>query len=136
MLNVEHIVALWGGSLRLDGVNDIPCVYLDTTQIKGVIVEGTLEEIVIKLEGSNESCIRDQWIDPFNSGLHPVPGVNRPMDRKQQWLSVLTDEQREMRKQKRFSEINLTESQKEQIGEEGCCWIESPSFYSMSKWCS
>lgn len=58
------------------------------------------------------------------------------MEKKQQWLSVLTDEQRDMRRQKRYDEINLTDEQKLQLGEEGCCWIESPTFYSVSKWCS
>ena len=58
------------------------------------------------------------------------------MDKKQKWLSVLTEKQREMRSKKRYDEIKLTDEQKAQIGEEGCCWIESPTFYSMSKWCS
>ncbi len=58
------------------------------------------------------------------------------MKKTQQWLSVLTEEQREMRRQKRYDEIKLTDEQKDQIGEEGCCWIESPNFYAMSHWCS
>ncbi len=52
-----------------------------------------------------------------------------------QWLEVLTDEQRELRKQGRYDELNLTEEQKAALGEEGCCWIESPTFYANSQWC-
>jgi hypothetical protein len=58
------------------------------------------------------------------------------MQNKEQWLSMLTDEQRNIRKQRRYDEINLTDDQKELLGEEGCCWIESPTFYSVSKWCA
>ena len=54
---------------------------------------------------------------------------------KQEWLAVLTDSQRELRKQKRYDEINLTDTQKQVIGDEGCCWVESPSFYANSQWC-
>ena len=54
---------------------------------------------------------------------------------KKDWLSVLTPEQQDLRKQKRFDEINLTDEQKEILGEAGCCWIESPSFYGESIWC-
>ena len=57
------------------------------------------------------------------------------MSDKQIWLSVLTDEQRELRKQGCFDELDLTDEQKELLGEEGCCWIESPSLYSNSQWC-
>ena len=55
------------------------------------------------------------------------------MSRKE-WLAALTDEQRELRAQGRFDDINLTDEQREAIGEEGCCWIESPTFYANSKW--
>mgnify|MGYP001558338154 CR=1 FL=1 len=57
------------------------------------------------------------------------------MSKRQEWLDVLTTEQRELRKQGRYDEINLTDHQKETLGEEGCCWIESPTFYSNSQWC-
>lgn len=57
------------------------------------------------------------------------------MSRAKHWLSFLTDEQRQLRKEGRYDEINLTDEQKELIGEEGCCWITSPSFYEVSKWC-
>jgi hypothetical protein len=54
---------------------------------------------------------------------------------KKEWLAVLTDEQRELRKQGRFDEIELTKEQQQILGEAGCCWIESPSFYAQSQWC-
>lgn len=54
---------------------------------------------------------------------------------KKEWLEFLTDEQRALRKQGRYDEINLTAEQRELLGEEGCCWIESPSFYAESVWC-
>ena len=56
------------------------------------------------------------------------------MASKEEWLAVLTDEQRELRKQGRYDEINLTSEQKKTLGEDGCCWIESPSFYANSVW--
>ena len=55
---------------------------------------------------------------------------------KKEWLSILTEEQRELRRQGRYDEINLTKEQKEALGEEGACWITSPSFYSNSIWAS
>ena len=55
---------------------------------------------------------------------------------KKEWLSILTEEQRELRRQGRYDEINLTKEQKEALGEEGSCWITSPSFYSNSFWAS
>lgn len=48
---------------------------------------------------------------------------------------TLTDEQKLLRKQGKFDQINLTEQQKAILGEEACCWIESPTFYANSKWC-
>ena len=51
-------------------------------------------------------------------------------------LNVLTDEQRRLRKSGRYDEINLSDAQKEALGEEMTCWIESPSFYAQSKWCN
>ena len=55
---------------------------------------------------------------------------------KKEWLSILTEEQRELRRQGRYDEINLTKEQREALGEEGTCWITSPSFYSNSFWAS
>jgi hypothetical protein len=60
----------------------------------------------------------------------------KAMSSRDKWLDVLTEDQRKLRKEKRYDEINLTEEQKEKLGEEGCCWIESPSFYAESNWCS
>jgi hypothetical protein len=57
------------------------------------------------------------------------------MSSRDKWLDVLTDDQRKLRKERRYDELNLTDEQKEKLGEEGCCWIESPSFYAESKWC-
>lgn len=59
----------------------------------------------------------------------------RPMNRYEKWLSVLTDKQHQLRQQKRYDQLDLTDQQKEALGEEGCCWIESPTFYAESKWC-
>lgn len=59
----------------------------------------------------------------------------KPLNKREKWINVLTDDQKAIRKQARYDEINLTDKQKEMLGEEGCCWIESPSFYSQSKWC-
>lgn len=58
------------------------------------------------------------------------------MSKKQEWIKVLTEEQRQLRNQGRYNEINLTEEQIQALGEEGCCWIESPSFYAESQWCT
>lgn len=57
------------------------------------------------------------------------------MASRQTWLEVLTPEQRELRKQERYDEINLTEEQKKTLGDEGICFIESPSFYEVSRFC-
>jgi hypothetical protein len=51
VLNVDHVVSFWGGCMRLDGVQETPCVYIDTTQIKGVIIEGTVSQLADKLSG-------------------------------------------------------------------------------------
>lgn len=57
------------------------------------------------------------------------------MTTENQWLEVLTADQRELRKQKRFSEISLTDEQKEKLGKAGCCWILAPDFYAESIFC-
>ena len=51
-------------------------------------------------------------------------------------LNVLTDEQLRLRKLGRYDEINLSDHQKEVLGEEMACWIESPTFWGQSKWCN
>lgn len=57
------------------------------------------------------------------------------MSKKKLWLAILTDEQRVLREHGRYDELSLTDEQKQALGEEGCCWIESPTFYSQSMWC-
>lgn len=66
----------------------------------------------------------------------PVRTTSEPLGKKQTWLNVLTDEQKNLRSQRRYDEIGLTPEQKEALGEEGCCWITSPTFYANSRWCS
>lgn len=51
-------------------------------------------------------------------------------------LAVLTESQCRLRKDKRYDEINLSDDQKEALGEEMECWVTSPSFYAQSKWCN
>jgi hypothetical protein len=57
------------------------------------------------------------------------------LTKKQKWLAVLSDSQRELREQGNYDQINLTEKQKANLGKEGCCWIESPTLYGYSVWC-
>ena len=66
----------------------------------------------------------------------PIRTTTKPLGRTPAWLGVLTDEQKEIRSERRYDEINLTQEQKEILGEEGCCWITSPTFYASSHWCS
>lgn len=66
----------------------------------------------------------------------PVRTTSEPLGKKQTWLNVLTDEQKNIRGQLRYDEIDLTPEQKEALGEEWCCWITSPTFYANSHWCS
>jgi hypothetical protein len=50
VLNVNQVVAFWGGSIRPDGVKEKPVVYLDTTQMKGVTIAGSVEDLLQVLE--------------------------------------------------------------------------------------
>ena len=66
----------------------------------------------------------------------PIRTTTKPLGRKAGWLNVLTDEQKEIRRQERYDEIGLTPEQEDILGDEGCCWITAPTFYANSGWCS
>ena len=50
VLNVANIVAFWGGSVRLNGVDETPCVYLDTMRTSGFVIQGTVEDLKSHIE--------------------------------------------------------------------------------------
>jgi hypothetical protein len=65
-----------------------------------------------------------------------IPVRTKPISKRAGWLNVLTDEQKEIRRQERYDEIGLTPEQEDILGDEGCCWITAPTFYANSGWCS
>ena len=60
----------------------------------------------------------------------------KPANWKELIAETLTDKQKQLRKEGRYDEINLSDEQRGKLGEEICCMIESPSFYRQSNWCS
>jgi hypothetical protein len=64
VLNVDHIVAFWGGSIRTDGVNETPVVYLDTTQIKGVIIQGSVDNLLSRINAQRGKDIDGEKMGP------------------------------------------------------------------------
>lgn len=49
VLNVEHIVSFHAGLVKFDGTNDADCVYLDTIKTSGLIIEGTIDNLQVRL---------------------------------------------------------------------------------------
>ena len=43
--NVDHIVSFHSSSIRFDGVNESPVVYLDTTRGRGFIIPMSIDEL-------------------------------------------------------------------------------------------
>jgi len=44
-LNVNQIVSFWDGTVRLNGVDETPVVYLDTVRTSGLVIAGTAAEL-------------------------------------------------------------------------------------------
>lgn len=44
-LNAGNIVSFWDGTVRLNGVDETPVVYLDTVRTSGLVLTGTAAEL-------------------------------------------------------------------------------------------
>jgi hypothetical protein len=49
-INVNQIVSFHAGSIRFDGVNESPVVYLDTTRTSGLIIPMSIDELTEAME--------------------------------------------------------------------------------------
>lgn len=73
VLNVDHIVSFWDGSVRLNGVDETPVVHLDTTRTSGFVVQGTASELKSRLQCEDVAVFSGIPFQPKHRGVYEQP---------------------------------------------------------------
>ena len=72
-LNVGHIVSFWDGTVRLNGVDETPVVYLDTVQKSGFVIAGTAAKLRSHIQCGELAVFSGIPFQPNQRGVYEQP---------------------------------------------------------------
>ena len=79
-LNVNQIVSFCDGTVRLNGIDESPVVYLDTVRTSGLVIAGTAAELRSHIQCGELAVFSGISFQPKQRGAYEQPDGGRSID--------------------------------------------------------